>query len=75
MFFSPEDVRDPTGFNLGIPVENNPPNPMGPPLLGLMPLFATLELFSLLCKEEFPGSPLTLPEITTTTAMAGLLFA
>lgn len=58
------------GFNLGIPVENNPPNPMGPPLLALTPLFATLELFSLLCKEEFPGSPLTLPEITIAIATA-----
>lgn len=71
LFFSTAEVRDPTGFNLGIPVGNNPPSPMGPPLLVLMPLFATLELFSLLCKEEeFPDSPLILPKMIIIISIA-----
>ena len=63
MSFSPETVLSPVGFNFGIPLANNPPNPMGPPLFVLlMPLVTTLELlFSLLFKEEeLPASPFAL---------------
>lgn len=53
----------PVGFNFGIPLENNPPNPIGPLVL-TPPLKVFDPLLSLVPEEEEFDSPLTLPVTT-----------